>query len=399
MSSSPAVVSSNTCRKFALTHCIQMHFRPVFILALSCFAVLPLPAQGPVGWARKTVERFTAPKARLDSLAIYQPHARWNATLKTALRQTGVSQVHELELPASLVANGHLTEMWPAVMDLALQEHLYTGVDLSGGYGGLTVGFSREVGRKSADYNRANSLSYQGPGLEARLQYFDIRQPISYSITVGDWEGSGVTEQNGRMRVFVADAVYAFNRTTFAYCAVYKGNMLQRRSAGSLLLGAKYLQGELAMDPSEVLGGWLYDVTRHTTAQGSIGAGYSYNFVLFHHEGTGADDRGLRNLTINLTALPMMTLYDHHAAQRRSASGENLSKPLQQMKSRMRFNYVTQGGVCFAWDRYVLGLTADDDGCRFQGSSEFRPETGTTQIKTTGRFFKWSAVLQFNVKF
>ena len=47
-----------------------MLFRPVLILAFSCLAALPLPAQGPVAWARKTVERFTAPKARLDTLAI-----------------------------------------------------------------------------------------------------------------------------------------------------------------------------------------------------------------------------------------------------------------------------------------------------------------------------------------
>ena len=69
------------------------------------------------------------------------------------------------------------------------------------------------------------------------------------------------------------------------------------------------------------------------------------------------------------------------------------------MKSRMRFNYVTQGGVCYAWDRYRLALTADYDGFRFQGSSEFRQDVGTTEIETAGRFFKWSAVMQFNVKF
>ena len=376
-----------------------MQFRPILILAVSCLTAFPVAAQGPISWAGKVVARLNASKERLDSSAIYQPRPRWNATLKTSLRQTGVSQVYAFDIPAALVANSHLTETWPAEMTLALKEHLYTAVGLAGGYGGLTVGFSREVGRKSADYNRSNSFAYQGPGFNVRFQYYDIRQPMTYSLTAGDWEGSGVTEHNGRMRVMAADAVYAFNRTTFAYCAVYKGNMLQRRSAGSLLIGAKYLQGELAIDPSEVLGGWLYDVTRHTTAQGSIGVGYSYNFVLLHHAGTGPDDRGLRNLTFNLTALPMMTLYDHHAAERRSASGDSQTQPLQQMNSRMRFNYVTQGGVCYAWDRCRLALTADYDGFRFQGSSVFRQELGTTEIETTGRFFKWSAVLQFNVKF
>lgn len=378
-----------------------MQFRPILILAVTCLAALPAAANGPISWAGKVVSRLTAPKERLDSTAVYQPRPRWNATIKTSLRQTGVSQVHAFDIPAALVANDHLTEKWPAEMTLALKEHLYSGVGLAGGYGGLTVGFSREVGRKSADYNRANAFSYQGPGFEARFQYYDIRQPMTYAITAGDgdWEASGVTEHNGRMRVVVADAIYAFNRKTFAYCAVYKGNMLQRRSAGSLLMGAKYLQGELAIDPSEVLGGWLYDVTRHTTVQGSVGVGYSYNFVLLHHAGTGADDRGLRNLTFNLTALPMMTLYDHHTAEQRSVSGEDKTRPLHQMNSRMRFNYVTQGGVCYAWDRYRLALTADYDGFRFQGSSDFRQNVGTTEIETTGRFFKWSAVLQFNVKF
>lgn len=45
--------------------------------------------------------------------------------------------------------------------------------------------------------------------------------------------------------------------------------------------------------------------------QASIGGGYSVNFVLWHKDPTGTKDKGLRNLTVNLTAMPVITLYNY----------------------------------------------------------------------------------------
>ena len=42
--------------------------------------------------------------------------------------------------------------------------------------------------------------------------------------------------------------------------------------------------------------------------QASIGGGYSVNFVPWHKDPVGPRDEGLRNITINLTAMPVLTL-------------------------------------------------------------------------------------------
>ena len=46
------------------------------------------------------------------------------------------------------------------------------------------------------------------------------------------------------------------------------------------------------------------------TMQASVGGGYSVNFVPWHRDPVGPRDEGLRNLTINLTAMPVITLFN-----------------------------------------------------------------------------------------
>ena len=48
-----------------------------------------------------------------------------------------------------------------------------------------------------------------------------------------------------------------------------------------------------------------------STMQASIGGGYSVNFVLWHKDPIGPRDQGLRNLTLNLTAMPVITLVNY----------------------------------------------------------------------------------------
>ena len=42
-----------------------------------------------------------------------------------------------------------------------------------------------------------------------------------------------------------------------------------------------------------------------------MGGGYSVNFVPWHRDPVGPRDEGLRNLTVNLTAMPVITLFNH----------------------------------------------------------------------------------------
>ena len=50
----------------------------------------------------------------------------------------------------------------------------------------------------------------------------------------------------------------------------------------------------------------------YSTQQVSIGIGYSYNLVLLHRDSDDTKNwNGYRNLTVNMTAIPMASLYNH----------------------------------------------------------------------------------------
>ncbi len=384
--------------------CVYKHYeialnrKLTLILLLCCGILVPCSGQEQPGFFKRVLSRILAPSPKLDSAYIYQPRPHWNVSLSNSLRQTGAFQTNEFE-----VGGEHVT------LNSSLQERLYKGIGVNAGYGSLQLGFGREVGRKSAEHNKSNSFAYSVAGVSVNVDYYDIRQPMSYKLTVTRpeldifEESSGVSEYPGRMKILAVTTFYALNHKTFYYSSVYSGHKIQRRSAGSWVISGKYLQGEVKADPKEKLSDLVYGLTRHATAQASLGAGYSYNFVPYHRQpGAASDLKGLRNLTINVTAIPMLTLYDRHYSTRYvldPKTGTYNSKETRPLNSSLRFHYFTNVGASYSWDRFFLSLAANYDIFTFKGTTKVFDSTTAMDIKTTGHFEKWSAVLMFNVKF
>ncbi len=344
---------------------------------------------------KRVFTRLVYPPANRDTAAVWQPRPRWNVTLSGELRQTGVSQTH------STVSGGI-----PIAMESRLQERLYTGAGAAFGFGGWSFGLSRQIGR-SALSSKSNSFEYCGTGLGLSISYFDIHQPIEYTLTLGSPDtpvlgpGPGTTASPGRMKMVIGETVYAFNRRDFALNAVYKGNKLQRRSAGSWMLSAKYVQGEVSGDHREKISDAFLGVYRQATAQASVGGGYSYNFVVLHHQGA-SDVKGLRNLTFNLSGMPLVTLYDRHVVNRAvtdPVTGKVTADQSYRLKSTLRLNYVARAGAGFAWDRFFLSATGQYDIFSFRGETEISGTATPVKVKTAGRFSKWSTVFKLNVRF
>ena len=373
--------------------------RKLTLILLLCFGILvPSSGQERPGFIKRIVDRILAPSPQLDSAYIYQPRPHWNVSLSNSLRQIGAFQTNEFE-----VGGEHVT------LNSSLQERLYKGIGINAGYGSLQLGYGREIGRKSAEYNKSNSFAYSVAGVSINVDYYNLRQPMSYKLTTAlpenaiFEESSGTSEYPGQMKVLSVTTFYALNHKTFLYSSVYSGHKIQRRSAGSWVISGKYLQGEIKADPKEKLSDLVYGLTRHATSQASLGAGYSYNFVLYHRQpGAASDLKGLRNLTVNVTAIPMLTLYDRHYSTRYildPKTGDYTSRETRPLNSTMRFNYFTNVGASYSWDRFYLSLAANYDIFTFKGTTKVFDSTTATDIKTTGHFNKWSTVLQFNVKF
>ena len=179
-------------------------------------------------------------------------------------------------------------------------------------YGNASLGYSFELGPKSALQKKSFDFNILGRTWGVSLEYFKITNPFITSLTFGE-EGDTyhhqdeiITEEGAYLRSLAIEGYYVFNNKRFAYPAAYKIGMVQRHTAGSWLLTARYMQGELINDP-KVSGSTYALLDSYSALQASVGGGYSANFVLWHKDPTGTRDQGLRNITLNLTAMPVIT--------------------------------------------------------------------------------------------
>ena len=348
----------------------------------------------------------------LDPSAVYQPAARWSVAVSGELHQAGITQENTFDYISSYdVDFGGDPELLQAYVSTKLLGGVDKVIGLQVGYGNLSLGWNHIVGGDRASTNTSFSFDYLAPGYALQLQYFDFRRPVDYEMGFelgdgwDDYEESGQTEKPGRMTTFIADAFYAFNRRTFAYSAVYKGNVVQRRSAGTWLFGVKYLQGLVEYDPDEsIVSDILFGLARQDTRQVSFGGGFSYNLVPFHRQ-PGPDGKGLRNLTINLTAIPMVTLFNQFSSTMRRESEEGdpfWAKNV--INGKLHVNYVFKAGAIYSWDRFFIGVSGSYDSYQYKGSTHipeyFSDESAEfDKIYSSGRFSRWSASLKLCVKF
>lgn len=88
-----------------------------------------------------------------------------------------------------------------------------------------------------------------------------------------------------------------FNGKHFSYAAAYDQSVIQKRSAGSLMVGAMYYYGHInyATDKNAELIYVMRGLGRIKLWQGSVGLGYAYNWV------------PTRGLLISAMAMPMLT--------------------------------------------------------------------------------------------
>ena len=247
--------------------------------------------------------------AKVDTMRIYQPKAGFSLGLFTTGQKAGFDVGVNFRID---LGDNPLKGM----TQYSLSENLCKKIGLEVGYGNVGFGYGLEVGPKSAWKKSAFAFNIVGKSWGARMNYFKINNPFISGITLGT-EGDAyyhheelISEELAALKSFVIDGYYVFNNKRFAYPAAYKIGLVQRRTAGSWMLTARYMQGNLYNSPEASWDSYnLLD--GFSTMQASVGGGYSVNFVLWHKDPSGLRDQGLRNLTINLTAMPVITLFNY----------------------------------------------------------------------------------------
>ena len=318
------------------------------------------------------VNHFLTKPAPVDTTLIYQPKAGFSLGVFT----TG--QKASFDVDVNFMMDFGDGDRLTGVTQYNISENLCKKIGLEVGYGNVNLGYGLEVGPRSASKKRTFAFNILGRSWGVHLNYFKITNPFNSGLTIGNEEDEYylhdefTSSELAALRSFTVDGYYVFNNKRFAYPAAYKKSLVQRCTTGSWMLTARYVQGDLFNSPEASLDSYnLLDC--FSTMQASVGGGYSVNFVLWHKDPVNHRDKGLRNLTVNLTAMPVITLFNYlkttsYEYEEGHYSGkEKISKVLCHPMP----NYIGSTAISFTFNRFFFSTQFTYNMFYFHSSHAF----------------------------
>ena len=372
------------------------------LIAISLFCVAASAAAQDMSavWeqTKEILKESSAQQKNLDPLYTLQPELKWTASLGGTSIRMG-ADLHS-DIQATLVVGEGEPQMTNVTLETELKKRLYKKVVLGISYGDLGLNLGFEVGNVGPRQNTYVDFGTVGSYYGARMQYYKTYEYVEGTL---DFELEDIpsiklnSETPSRVRDFTIDGFYAFNRRKFVYTASYGGRIVQRQSVGSWMVAAKYFRGDFFLNDKTLVQG-LEGLNRYITRQTHVGAGYSYNWVALHKDPKDRHTwKGLQNLTVNLTAVPMVSLINHIYTER----GSGRTKVRTRHAGHMAFSPTVRTGVCYAWDRYYVSLQAEYNRFGFHGAdTDIQGEDGQPcTVSTRGVFYDLTGKVQMNVRF
>lgn len=187
---------------------------------------------------------------------------------------------------------------------MCFEPPMASSIGIWAGYRGTGISFAKSLHRK-----RGTTFSFSTTGakygLNFRLRGFDIDEvTINSTIYEGDQvehdDRTGHLAAPANISSLYLNGYYVFNGRRYSQAAAYNQSVIQRRSAGSLLVGTTWYMS--AFDFSDDKNTALILLSRNTGRiklhQGNIGIGYGYNWV------------PLCGLVVNVMAMPTLSVYN-----------------------------------------------------------------------------------------
>ena len=344
-------------------------------------------------------------KKNLDPAYALQPELRWTASAGATGLRMGANLHSDIQLTDYLESG---TRVVNATLETGMKRRLYKKMIFGISYGDLTFNMGFEVGKLSPKRNSYFNFGTAGSYYGARIQYYKTHEYVEGTLRFeGDeYPSVKLTSENPcQLRDLTIDGFYAFNRHKFVYTATYEGRIVQRRSVGSWMVAAKYLQGDFTLN-DDVQASLLNELNRYSTKQALFGAGYSYNWVVLHRDPRDRKTwKGLQNLTVNVTALPVISLVNDLYTYK----GTGKAKTKTHYSGHPAFSPTVRAGICYAWDRYYVSFQASYNRFGFHGAdtvtnSIVKTDSGEQyrqerKVSTRGAFFDLTSKVQLNVRF
>lgn len=220
-------------------------------------------------------------------------------------------------------------------------------------------------------YSMSFGLAKNGSVWGARIRYKSLKNmegvlDDSYNQTMTQWvrnvedrtatpattAESTIPEGKIDLKIFYVEGYYVFNNKRFSLAAGAYGDMVQKRSAGSLFVMANYYQSQFGANN---LFNHDRDIFRNRKL--SLGAGYGYNWAI-----NGG------KLCIHMSIIPMVSLWnqmvnkneDYSQIEDERQSWANYDAhyydAVDNGHSRFVFNYFGRLAVSYSFDRFLINF-------------------------------------------
>ena len=276
------------------------------LLSLSAAAQEPVSAEAvPTQQSTSTfkgkllkLQQFLDNKARkrVDPHYIEVPDKPWRVILRFKVNQVGVDYSNSME-----VAGFGQTD-W----SMSVRPPLASSIGFWVGYRGTGLSYSQSLTKNAGRYFSISSTGAKY-GFNFRLRRFKT-EDISLTGKVYQ-DGELVEDMKDEpvqtfapfwVRSVYLNGYYVFNGRRYSQAAAYNQSVIQRRSAGSFLLGATWYQSSLDYSDPHNAGMILlsHNIGRIKLHQANIGFGYGYNLVPFP------------GLVVNAMVMPTISVYN-----------------------------------------------------------------------------------------
>ena len=240
----------------------------------------------------KQVQAYLDAKARkkVDPAYIEVPAKPWRVMLRSRASLVDVTYENSMTEPGT---GDHMD--W----DLHFAPPTATSIGFWVGYRGTGISYSFPITKKSG----STGAKY---GFNFRLRRFNTDETdYSTEIIQGDEvtfedHSSGKIAEPVWIRSVYVNGYYVFNGRRYSQAAAYNQSVIQRRSAGSFLVGATWYQSsfDFSDKANKLFIFFGNNVNRIKLHQANIGVGYGYNWVPF------------RGFVVNAMAMPTISVYN-----------------------------------------------------------------------------------------
>ena len=298
------------------------HRKLISMCLLLCMTMSSTQAQEPNNQKKSFKERLlhyldSSNVQGTDPEYIALPEKKWCITLNSSTDQM------DLDL------NSHVEENYIDKDDFSPVQSLFdfnlkikppvaNSLGLWVGYRGWGAGYSLSIsGNKGI--NMSFNIATPSNGVNIRWRRFNFSNPETHYTNIfynGEPLGEDVDntlelDQAMKIESFVFDAYWIFNKRRFSLASAYGQSVIQKRSAGSFIAGLMVYYQKFDMSQPQnlsILSDMFSGMGCLKIYQGSLGAGYTYNWV------------PTKGLIVNAVAMPVVSVLNYMKADNYTVS-------------------------------------------------------------------------------